>query len=100
MITILHIDAIVSDPEIRSGRPSIAGTGICVSDLVAYYVYDRQTPEELATGFKLTLGQVHAALAYYFMHKSEIDAEMQANALNAEQSIQKLKHQRKLITLE
>lgn len=46
--TVLSIDAIVSDPAIRSGRPSIAGRTVTVADLVARYLRWGATPEELA----------------------------------------------------
>jgi uncharacterized protein (DUF433 family) len=97
MVTVLPIDVIVSDPKIRSGRPVITGTGICISDIVAYHIFDKQTPEELAASFKLPLGQVHAALAYYYMHKAEIDAEMKANAEDADKLLEELKRQGRLI---
>lgn len=100
MVTVLPIDVIVSDPKIRGGRPVISGTGIRVSDIVAYHIFDKQTPEELAAGFKLTLGQIHAALAYYYMHESEIDEEMRANAEDSEVLLEKLKKQGRLIRLD
>jgi uncharacterized protein (DUF433 family) len=61
----LSIDEIVCNPKIRGGRPVIKGTGLRVSDVVAWTVYGGLTPEPLAVDFDLTLGQVHAALAYY-----------------------------------
>ncbi len=100
MATVLNIDAIVSDPAIRGGRPSIAGTRICVSDIIAYHLYDRQSAEELAAGFKLPLGHVHAALAYYYMHQDEIDSEMQASAKESAALIEELKSQGKVINFD
>ncbi len=100
MTTVLGIDAIVSDPNLRDGRPVISGTGICVSDIVAYYIFDRKTLEELAVGFNITLGQIHAALAYYYMHKAEIDDEMRESADKAGKWLQELKRQGKLSTLD
>ena len=78
--TTLAIDLIVSDPQVRGGRPVIAGTGICVSDIAAATVYHQQTPDEIALGYKLSLAQVHAALAYYYQHKAEIDDEIRQRA--------------------
>jgi uncharacterized protein (DUF433 family) len=98
--TILSIDTIVSDPAIRGGRPIIAGTGIRVIDIVAYYRYAGQTPEELATGFSLSLGQVHGALAYYHLHKDEIEADMRADAELAEKWMQDLARKGRLIRVE
>jgi uncharacterized protein (DUF433 family) len=83
-VTILHIDAIVSDPAVRGGRPVIAGTTLRVSDLAAHYVYGGMAAEELAVNFGLSLGQVHAGLAYYHLNKDAIDAEMRANAAEAD----------------
>ena len=98
MVTILHIDAIVSDPAVEDGAPTIAGTRIRVSDIAAYHIYDARRPEELAADFKLTLAQVHAALAYYYAHKAEIDAEIRANSVEADRLMEQLKEQGRLIT--
>ncbi len=99
-VPLLHIEAIVSDPALRGGQPIIAGTSVRVIDLVAYYHYAGKTPEELAAGFSLSLGQVHVALAYYHLHKDEIDAEMRADAELAEQRLQKLARQGRVIPVE
>lgn len=77
-VTIYSIDTIISDPGIRGGKPIIAGTGILVMDIIAWYKYAGQTAEELAVGFGLSLGEVHAVLAYYHQNKSQIDATMEA----------------------
>jgi uncharacterized protein (DUF433 family) len=90
---VLQIAEIIADPAIRGGRPVIAGTTLRVSDVVAYHVYGGQTVEELAVGFQLSLGKVHAALAYYHLHKSAIDEEMRANTEEAEQQLALIKAQ-------
>ncbi len=100
MVTILSIDVIVSDPAVRSGRPSIAGRAITVSDLVAGYLYKKYTPEDLAQHYNLTLGHVHAALAYYYAHKNEIDAEMQRDEATANRLVNALAQQGKVTSLE
>lgn len=97
-INILSIDEIVSDPKVRGGRPVIAGTGIRVSDIVAYHLYgDELTPEEIADNFRLSLGQVHAALAYYYLHKAEIDEEMSQAEQEAEHWREVLRKQGRLL---
>jgi uncharacterized protein (DUF433 family) len=99
--TILNIDAIISDPTIRSGRPIIAGTGICVSDIVARSVSgDARVPEEIAEDFKLSLGEVYAALAYYHFHKEDIDREIRASESEAEELANILEAQEKLTRIE
>jgi uncharacterized protein (DUF433 family) len=95
-VTVLSIDAIVSDPAIRGGRPSIAGRTVTVSDLVARYLRWGMTPEELAVQFKLTLGQVHSALAYYYLHQRTIDDEMRRDQDLADQLKVELEQQGKL----
>lgn len=100
METVLNISEIVSDPAVRGGQPIIAGTRLRVSDIVAYYVHAGRTPEELAVGFSLELGQVLAALAYYHLHKAQIDAEMRANADEAEKWMNQAAKQGRLIRFE
>jgi uncharacterized protein (DUF433 family) len=95
-VTILSIDTIVSNPAIRGGRPSIAGRSVTVSDLVARYLRRGMSPEELAVQFALTLGQVHAALAYYYLHKREIDDEMRRDQEQADRLKDQLAQQGKL----
>ena len=63
------------DPKIRGGRPKIAGTGLTVSRIAAWYKMG-MTPEEIALEYPhLTLAQVHAALAYYHVNRDEIEAD-------------------------
>lgn len=67
---------IVRSPEIRGGRSCIAGTGISVRRIVGWYKrgYDA---EEIAREIKhLSLGQVYAALTYYYTNREEIEADI------------------------
>jgi uncharacterized protein (DUF433 family) len=99
--TVLHIDEIVSDPKIRGGRPVIKGTGIRVIDLIAYHLGpDQSTAEELAEDFRLEVGQVYAAFAYYFLHKAELEADMRADAERAETLARELEAEGKLSHIE
>lgn len=77
-------DLIVRTPDIRGGRPRIAGTGVSVHRIVGW---DRQglTPAEIVTQIPhLSLGQVHAALAYYYANRESIDAEIAAEDAEAD----------------
>jgi len=76
-MTILPLEFIATDPNIRGGRPVIAGTGIRVLDIVAMTIFQFKTPDEIAIGYDLTLAQVHAALAYYYSHIEEVRADLQ-----------------------
>jgi uncharacterized protein (DUF433 family) len=79
METMLNVSLISSDPNVRSGRPVIAGTTIEVAAIAIAKIVHRQTPDEIASDYQLTLAQVYAALAYYYEHKSDFDEMMRAN---------------------
>jgi uncharacterized protein (DUF433 family) len=65
-------------PEIRNGRPRIAGTGVTVMRIAGWYNLGL-TPEEIAAKIEhLTLAQIHAALAYYHANRTEIDSDIGA----------------------
>ena len=68
---------ITKSPEVRDGRPVIAGTGMMVRTLAGLYI-EGATPEEIAERKYLTLAQVYAALAYYRANRSEIENDMTA----------------------
>lgn len=95
---ILSINEIASDPKIRGGKPVIAGTGLKVSDVVLTHTTgDKLSPEDIAEHYHLNLGQVHAALAYYYLHQAEIDAEIQADRDKAEHWREELRKQGRLL---
>lgn len=73
METVHNITSIVSNPEIRNGRPIIAGTTLMVMDVAAAHIYHGQNADEIAQGYDITLAQAYAALAYYYEHKTDID---------------------------
>ena len=65
-----HID---SDPDKCGGKPCIAAARIRVQDVYVWHELRGQSPEEIVNNFpQLSLGQVHAALAYYHAHHDEI----------------------------
>ncbi len=95
--TILSISEIMSDPQVRGGRPVIAGTGLKVSDVfLARTTGDKFSPEEIAEHYGVTLGQVHAALAYYYLHQNEIDEEVRSDADDAKKLLTELMKQGKV----
>lgn len=79
MATVTEIGSLISrDAEIRGGRPCIAGTGVSVRRIAVWHNMG-YTPEEIVSNFgHLSLAQVHAALAYYYANKTEIDADLEA----------------------
>ncbi|RJP37046.1 MAG: DUF433 domain-containing protein [Phycisphaerales bacterium] len=69
---------------VRGGRPRIAGTRITVADVVLMHLRLGQSLEEIAGKFDLTLASLHAALAYYFDHRDEIDRGIASDEAVAE----------------
>lgn len=70
--------------EIRGGRPCIAGTGVSVRRIAVWHNMGL-IPEEIVRKFgHLSLAQVHAALAYYYANKTEIDSDLEAEDREAE----------------
>ncbi|AFZ59804.1 DUF433 domain-containing protein [Anabaena cylindrica FACHB-243] len=66
--------------------PIIAGTTMKVIELVTGYLAHGWSPEELHFQHPyLTLSQIHSALAYYWDHQSELDADIQQREQYAEQ---------------
>jgi uncharacterized protein (DUF433 family) len=65
-------------PEIRKGRPCIAGTGVTVRRIAGWHNMGL-APEEIAAKMEhLTLAQIHAALACYHANRDEIDSDIAA----------------------
>jgi uncharacterized protein (DUF433 family) len=60
-----------------SGVPLIDGTTMKVIELVTSHQAYGWSPEELAFQYPyLSMGQIHSALAYYWDHQEELDADM------------------------
>jgi len=77
MVGSIEIGSLIDrDPAIRAGRPKIAGTGVTVMRVAAWYKMGL-APEEIAMQYgHLSLAQVHAALAYYHANAGEIEADL------------------------
>lgn len=73
-------------PGVRGGRPRIAGTRLAVADIVMLHLRMGKSLEEIAGIYQVGLSDVHAALAYYYDHRSAIDADMLADEAYAEKS--------------
>jgi len=75
---------IESSPEIRGGKPCIAGTGVSVHRISIWHNLGH-SPEEIARRIgHISQMQVYAALAYYFANKELIDAEIAAEEAEAD----------------
>jgi uncharacterized protein (DUF433 family) len=69
-----HIE---SKPGVCGGKPCIVGTRIRVQDIYIWYELQGKTPDEIVSDFpQLNLADVHAALAYYWDNREEIQRHM------------------------
>ncbi|HLK58569.1 MAG TPA: DUF433 domain-containing protein [Chthonomonadaceae bacterium] len=69
---------------IAGGKPRIAGHRITVQDIAIWHERLGKSVDEIATEYNLTLSDVHAALAYYFDHRPEIDRSIEEGRAFAE----------------
>src|SRR5438046_6317346 len=66
---------IVSTPGTCGGRPRIDGHRITVEDVAIWHERLAMSPDEIVSAYpSITLSDVHAALAYYYEHRDQIDA--------------------------
>lgn len=77
MNTILSINLIATNPNIRSGRPYLVGTTLTVADVAIAHVFGMMDADAVADYYEISLPQVYAALAYYYDHKDEINASIE-----------------------
>jgi uncharacterized protein (DUF433 family) len=65
--------------------PVISGTTMKVVELVLAHMAYGWSPEELHIQFPhLTLGQIYSALAYYWDHRKELDADIEKRLKGAD----------------
>ena len=68
------------------GRACITGHRVRVLDVVIWQEQQGLTPDEIVSQIpSITLADVHAALAYYYDHREEIQEEIRAERDQAEQ---------------
>ena len=77
---------IAKTPGVCGGRACIAGHRIRVADVVVWHERRGYSPDEIVAMVPgLQLGDVHAALAYYFDHRDEIEGDLKADEALAQQ---------------
>lgn len=80
-----EIDTLLtSTPNIRNGQPCISGTGISVHRIALLHNLGHSTEDIVRKYEHLTPAGVHAALAYYFANKQQVDSEIAADEADAE----------------
>ena len=82
--TLTTYEHVQLDPK---GVPIITGTNMKVVELVMAQMAHGWSPEELHFQHPyLSLGQIHSALAYYWDHKDELDADIERRRRYAEEA--------------
>jgi len=85
MSTVTDIGTLIDrHPGIHGGCPIVAGTGVTVRRIVIWYKQGLRAEEIAARIGHLTVGQVYAALAYYHVHRDDIDADIAAEEAEAD----------------
>jgi uncharacterized protein (DUF433 family) len=76
-----HIDL---TPDTAGGKPRIRGRRITVQHIAICHERLGMGADEISAEYGVTLADVHAALAYYFDHREEIDTRMAEDQAFAE----------------
>lgn len=64
-------------PGVCGGKPRIAGHRIRVQDVYVLHEFKGLTPDAIVQAFPgITLADVHAALAYFWDHREDIQRQM------------------------
>jgi uncharacterized protein (DUF433 family) len=71
-------------PDVRGGRPYIAGTRLTVADTALMHLRLGLPLEEIAGRYEVDLAHLYAAMAYYYDHRAEIDEGIAADEAFAE----------------
>ncbi len=75
---VLDTPRIVREPGVCGGKPRIDGHRVKVAHVAICHERMGMSADEIATAHpSISLAQIHAALAYYFDHKAEIDADIE-----------------------
>lgn len=73
---------LIAKPDIRHGRPCVAGT-TTVHRIAVWYKMG-ESPEEIARDYPhLPIAGIYAALAYYHANREQIEAEIEAERAEA-----------------
>lgn len=67
---------ITRNPRICGGKACIEGTRIRVIDVIEHYKILKESPEDIALGFGISIPAVLTAISYYYEHAAEINREI------------------------
>ncbi len=85
MLTAPALDRFIEiTPGISGDKPRIAGHRITVQDVAIWHERMGLSADTIASKYDLSLAEIHAALAYYFDHRAEIDQSIREGQALAE----------------
>jgi len=74
MASTVALDQLIAvTPGVCGGKPRIAGRRVTVQNIAIWHERMGLSVDQIAADYHLTLAEVHAALAYYFSHRDEIE---------------------------
>ena len=74
MASVSALDQLIAvTPDICGGKPHIAVRRITVQNIAIWHERMGLSADQIATDYGLSLSEVHAALAYYFAYRDEIE---------------------------
>lgn len=76
----------------RQGRPCLRGTGMTVHTLAAGLLRGATVQELFEENSDLDPSLIHAALAYYFANKEQIEADLERDAAEGAQLARQTRH--------
>ena len=81
MTLAITMDGLIeTKPQLRGGRPIIAGTGTTVRAIAGLYKLGLLAEEMVTQLPHLNLAQIYAALTYYHLHVDEIEEDIDADS--------------------
>ncbi len=81
MTLAITMDGLIeTKPQLRGGRPIIAGTGTTVRAIAGLYKLGLLAEEMMTQLPHLNLAQIYAALTYYHLHVDEIETDIDADS--------------------
>lgn len=72
-------------PGIVGDKPHLAGHRITVQNIAIWHERLGWDLDKITTEYALELAEVHAALAYYYDHRTEIDAAIEEDRVFVDQ---------------
>jgi len=85
MASVAALDQLIAiTPGVCGGKARTAGRRITVENIAIWHERLGLSADQIASDYNLTLAEVHAALAYYFANRDEIEQSIRTGQTLAE----------------